>query len=182
MRTIKNTNVKPMASNESRVTYLASSSSSARVTDPYSQNPSIANGKLGNIERLGLLAVVSLLVILLAIAKWLSPDPSGMGTHQQLGLPACTMLAFSGVRCPGCGMTTSWAHTMDGNFGEAFQTNAAGSLLCWLCVACVPILASVVVTGKRTRDGWASKFALSGFLAAMTIALIEWGLRLLLRW
>ncbi|MBM3964801.1 MAG: DUF2752 domain-containing protein [Planctomycetes bacterium] len=170
-----------MASNDSRVTYITSSSTSAREPDFYQGNPSVENGKLGNIERLGLLAVLSLLVILLATAKWLSPDPSGMGTHQQLGLPACTMLAFSGVRCPGCGMTTSWAHTMDGNFVEAFQTNAAGSLLCWLCIACVPIMASVVVAGKRTRDGWASKFALSGFLAAMTIALIEWGLRLLVR-
>ncbi|MFN9986459.1 MAG: DUF2752 domain-containing protein, partial [Pirellula sp.] len=154
-----------MASNHSRTTYLASSRQSELDTGLYSRNPSAKNDKLGNVERLGLLALATILVILLAISRWLSPDPSGMGTHQQLGLPACTMLAFAGVRCPGCGMTTSWAHTMDGNFIEAFQTNAAGSLLCWLCIACVPILAWVIVIGQSTRDGWASKFALSGFLA-----------------
>ena len=175
-------NVKPMALNHSRITYLASSHQSALDASDCSGKPSAADGKLNTTERLGLLAIASILVMMLAVARWLSPDPSGMGTHQQLGLPACTMLAFSGVRCPGCGMTTSWAHTMDGNFVEAFQTNAAGSLLCWLCVACVPILAWVIVAGRRTRDGWASTFALCGFLAAMTIALIEWGLRLLLGW
>lgn len=171
-----------MTPNHSRITYLASSSQSALDPKCCPGNRSALDRQLGVIERLGLLAVAFVLVLLLAVARWLSPDPSGMGTHQQLGLPACTMLAFSGVRCPGCGMTTSWAHTLDGNFVEAFQTNAAGSLLCWLCVACVPILAWVVVSGQPTRDGWASKFALFGFLGVMTIALIEWGLRFVIEW
>jgi len=172
--------LKPIDMKQSPVTYLASARQLAHDPASYPEIHSADDGRLGTTERLGLLAFAVILVLLLAVARWLSPDPSGMGTHQQLGLPACTMLAFSGVRCPGCGMTTSWAHTMDGQFVEAFQTNAAGSLLCWLCIASVPILVWVIVTGRRTREGWAFKFALSGFLAAMSISLIEWSLRFVL--
>ncbi|MCK6502347.1 DUF2752 domain-containing protein [Myxococcota bacterium] len=46
----------------------------------------------------------------LAVARWLSPDPSGMGTHRQLGLGGCAMLTGTGVPCPMCGMTTTFSH------------------------------------------------------------------------
>lgn len=46
----------------------------------------------------------------LAVARWLTPDPSGMGTHRQLGLGGCAMLTGTGVPCPMCGMTTTFSH------------------------------------------------------------------------
>lgn len=46
----------------------------------------------------------------LGIALSLSPDPSGMGTHRQLGLGGCTILTLTGVPCPMCGMTTTFTH------------------------------------------------------------------------
>lgn len=45
----------------------------------------------------------------LAIAARLHPDPSGMGTHRQLGLSPCTFLSFTGYPCPMCGMTTTFS-------------------------------------------------------------------------
>jgi hypothetical protein len=48
--------------------------------------------------------------LVLGIARWLQPDPSGMGTHQQLGLGGCAMLTGTGVPCPMCGMTTTFSH------------------------------------------------------------------------
>jgi hypothetical protein len=48
---------------------------------------------------------------LLAIARALVPDPSGLGTHTQLGLPPCGFFALFALPCPACGLTTSFAHT-----------------------------------------------------------------------
>ena len=55
---------------------------------------------------------------LLAVAAWLEPSPTGIGTHQQLGLPPCTFWMLFGRPCPTCGMTTSWAHLVRGQCGE----------------------------------------------------------------
>ena len=54
-------------------------------------------------ERICLAVLTAGLVAVLSIAAWLAPDPSGLGTHQQLGLPACTSVAILGIRCPACG-------------------------------------------------------------------------------
>ena len=48
--------------------------------------------------------------VVLGTALWLEPDPSGVGTHQQLGLGGCTVLTTFGVPCPMCGMTTTFTH------------------------------------------------------------------------
>lgn len=57
----------------------------------------------------------------------LNPDPSGMGTHQQLGLPPCAFLKATGLVCPQCGLTTSFALLVRGRTGEAFRANPASS-------------------------------------------------------
>lgn len=49
------------------------------------------------------------LAVLVAFALWIHPDARGYGTHEQLGLPACKMMEWFGVPCPGCGVTTSVA-------------------------------------------------------------------------
>jgi hypothetical protein len=42
------------------------------------------------------------------LAALLVPNPTGHGTHLQLGLGTCTFLAFSGQPCPMCGATTTF--------------------------------------------------------------------------
>ena len=46
----------------------------------------------------------------LLTALLLTPDPSGMGTHRQLGLSGCAVLTLTGLPCPMCGMTTTFTH------------------------------------------------------------------------
>lgn len=130
-------------------------------------------------ERLQMGCAAACLIAILALAAWLRPDPNGMGTHTQLGLPPCTMSSLTGLRCPGCGMTTSWALVMDGDFETAIGTNLGGTLLCLLSMISAPWLLAMAISGQRSRGNWFPWFAMLGVAAALGIAIIEWIWRLL---
>jgi hypothetical protein len=59
----------------------------------------------------------------------LRPDPSGHGTHTQLGLPPCPSMLVTGKPCPGCGLTTSFTASLHGNFDRAFAAHPFGPFL-----------------------------------------------------
>lgn len=46
--------------------------------------------------------------MVLGLASWLTPSPTGVGTHTQLGMGECLMLHVTGYPCPMCGMTTTF--------------------------------------------------------------------------
>ena len=75
---------------------------------------------------------------LLLLAVWLKPNPNGFGTHQQLGLPPCTIQYWFDIPCPSCGGTTAFAHFVRGQWGSALRANAASGLLAGLCAIGVP--------------------------------------------
>jgi len=64
-----------------------------------------------------------------AIGAFLTPDKSGHGTHQQLGLPPCPSVLFFDRPCPGCGLTTSWTAFIHGHFAEAFHAHPLGPIM-----------------------------------------------------
>ena len=66
---------------------------------------------------------------LLAVAASLQPSPSGIGTHEALGLPPCPVHALSGLPCPTCGMTTAFAHVARGQIVEGLRAQPLGALL-----------------------------------------------------
>ena len=99
-------------------------------------------------ERLVMLLSSVVLVTLLVTAWRLEPDADGFGTHQQLGLGECFVVARWGVRCPSCGMTTSWARLLDGHLVAALQANAGGVLLCLTAIAAVPWMLASAVIGR----------------------------------
>ncbi|RLS39281.1 MAG: DUF2752 domain-containing protein [Planctomycetota bacterium] len=97
--------------------------------------------KVSSISRLEQVALIlaglgSLVLLLLAV--WLKPNSLGNGTHQQLGLPPCTIQFWFGIPCPSCGGTTAFAHFVRGQWGSALRANAASTLLAGLCVVGVP--------------------------------------------
>lgn len=59
----------------------------------------------------------------------LHPDPSGHGTHQELGLPPCPSVLLFDRPCPGCGLTTSWTALLHGQIGAAFSAHPLGPIL-----------------------------------------------------
>ena len=114
----------------------------------------------------------------LALAGVLRPDDRGHGTHQQMGLPPCTLLVLFDVRCPTCGMTTSWASLVRGRLAEALSANLGGTLLCLLDMFVVPWLLCTANTGRwvvcEPRMGVVAYVS----AAILVVTLIEWTVRL----
>lgn len=86
--------------------------------------------------------------IILIIARVLRPSPKGVGTHEQLGIPPCLFLKLTGVPCPSCGLTTSFAHAARFNFIASFITQPFGLIAFCLTVLCIPL--SIYLIRRRT--------------------------------
>ncbi len=115
---------------------------------------------------------------MLSVAYCLQPAAIGLGTHQQLGLPPCTFVALYGIRCPSCGMTTSWSLLMHGRWLDSAQTNAGGFLLAVIAIAYLPASCYFFMVGRASRGGWFSLSLATGLVVAMLLAVAQWGIRL----
>lgn len=134
--------------------------------------------KVGWLLRSICAGIAITLIALWGLAANLVPSTSGMGTHQQLGLPPCSARVLYGVPCPACGMTTSWAFLTRGEFLAACQANIGGVAFGLLTVGLIPVTAWTAVRGYRYQDRtlWTIVIGLS---AAMLLATAQWGFRLL---
>lgn len=99
---------------------------------------SVSEASISRSARVGLVALGLCLVTGFGVAASLPPDPRGFGTHQKLGLPPCTMLTWFNRPCPGCGMTTCFAHFVRGQFRDAARANPAGLFMAVTCVGLIP--------------------------------------------
>jgi hypothetical protein len=118
--------------------------------------------------------VASILALLLGVASQLEPDPRGMGTHEQLGLSSCTFVRLWGIGCPSCGMTTSWAHAMNGDLRAAAGANVAGLLLALLALASIPWLLASAVRGRWCYLRPQAGLLLPLLVMLIAIAVCEW--------
>lgn len=100
-------------------------------------------------QRLIALPVFGGCLALLMIAAALHPDGQGHGTHEQMGLPACSVQMFSGHPCPSCGMTTAFSHAVRGQLLTAFTVQPAGTLLALATMAGLCVSAYVLATGAE---------------------------------
>lgn len=107
-----------------------------------------------NFTRLTALGVVAGCVAILGVAAWIDPNPGGVGTHRQLGFGACGFLLTTGLPCPTCGMTTSFAHTVRGQLFSAFWSQPAGALLALLTAGLALLGVVVAITGRRLEVNW----------------------------
>ena len=99
-----------------------------------------------------------------------------MGTHQQLGLPPCSSIALFGVRCPACGMTTSWALAANLELLPSIRTNIAGFLLFTIALAFIPISCYFTIVGKGTQRQWFSLTMGIVLLVVLGIAVAQWAI------
>ncbi len=77
--------------------------------------------------------------LVLLTAAFLTPSAAGHGTHMQLGLPPCGFLLITGYPCPGCGLTTCFAHMVRLEVVEATAANPFGVLLFLVSFFTIPV-------------------------------------------
>lgn len=141
-------------------------------------NPHSATLPASRITRIAYGTFACGLFGLLGIAAWLSPDPSGMGTHQQLSLPPCAFTVLFDIPCPSCGMTTSWSHLVRGQLISAFQANAGGALLGMLSVGSAPWMLWVSVRGRFPEIPVSDVHMALALLVIIVVTFADWGWRL----
>lgn len=126
----------------------------------------------------GLLVLIGLaLAAGFGLAWTVSPDSRGYGTHQQFGLPPCSLYVLFGIPCPSCGSTTAFAHYVRGEWLAAARSNMAAFLLALLCTLLIPWSGYSAWRGRLWRisdPAWSIALALVGLA---TTSLLHWGVR-----
>lgn len=116
------------------------------------------------------LAVLLPQIAVLGIALWLTPNPNGLGTHMELGLPPCGFLLATGYPCATCGMTTAFTWAAHGHLIESFLTQPAGAVLCMMSTMTALISLYAIFTGISLLPLW--KFVWRSRFIGMMILMI----------
>lgn len=90
----------------------------------------------------------------LGIAVAVTPDPSGLGTHRQLGLGRCNVVAITGYPCPTCGMTTAFAHAVRGQMVASFEAQPAGMVLAVATLVAALLCVYTLATSRVWTVNW----------------------------
>ena len=143
--------------------------------------PLIRRVVVGNRTRGRAIALLVLggATVLLGVAAWLTPSPTGVGTHQQLGLAPCSMLLLGGVPCPTCGMTTAFSHTVRGQWISAIVVQPAGFVLALATIAAAFVSLAVLATGKVWVVNWYRIPPARVAVCAVVLMLSSWGFKVL---
>jgi hypothetical protein len=118
------------------------------------------------------------LVAVLGVARLLKPDPRGFGTHTQLGLYPCVFAQVTGVRCPSCGMTTSFAWFVRGRFDRSWQANPVGTLMVPTCLLLIPWLVAGAAWGRPIGCRSLEPVLIGLIVAIVALSLLSWTFRL----
>jgi hypothetical protein len=134
-----------------------------------------------------LLLMVAGLIAVFGVAAYLNPynedgTPRTMETHRQLGLPPCTFKTATGLPCPSCGMTTSFALLMHGDPVNSLRANWVGTVLALFCLGLIP-WGVVSVLRKRPLGFLALDRALSFVVVTfLVLMLLRWSVVVALAW
>lgn len=138
-----------------------------------------SNGEGGTVlSRVAWFFLFAIPFTVIGTARYLTPNPTGHGTHIQLGLPPCGFYVATGLPCPGCGLTTCFSYMTRGQVFDAAMQNPFGVML-FLCTVTVGVMS--VIGFVR---GWGVANALDRFSAdklAVLLAIsavLVWGVRL----
>jgi len=114
----------------------------------------------------------------LLTASRLEPSPFGFGTHQQLGLPACSWPSMFDIPCPSCGMTTAFAYAARGDLLTSFMTQPFGAMLALGTALAVVVGFFGAATGTRVAGLFSPIISRYGALIAVAALLLGWGYKI----
>jgi hypothetical protein len=86
---------------------------------------------------------VTLSVLVLGFAAWMLRETRGVGW-----MPGCLFRKYTGIECPGCGMTRGTYAILHGEFIEGFLYNPVGMILFPLAMIALGIEVIGWVRGK----------------------------------
>jgi hypothetical protein len=115
------------------------------------------------------------------VAFWLDPyDSDGtarrLATHRQLGLPPCSFLRVTGLPCPTCGMTTSFALLVRGDVANSLRANAVGTLLAGFCLLLIPWCLASACAGRTLFVRSLERAGTIVILIFLGLAVVRWAL------
>lgn len=142
----------------------------AQIDAPHDE----AQTRLTYFERTLALSAVAAIGAVWAIAFSLTPDPSGVGTHEQLGLAPCQLVTVLGIPCAFCGMTTSFTHLAQGDPWQALITQPAAVAIAAATIPAALIALAATLTGRV--PGLVRRWALSrpAFAIAAILLVAAW--------
>jgi hypothetical protein len=148
------------------------------ISEPYREVPR-AVPVPGRWVRGTLLGLALGIVAVFGTAAWLNPyeadgRPRRMETHLQIGLPPCSFRLMTGVPCPSCGVTTSFALLVRGDIANSLRANAVGTALALFCAALVPWALACAVCRRY--------FLIRSLERALTAVVVVFVVLLVLRW
>ena len=120
----------------------------SRTPVPAIFSPPLSLAVVGIPGRLLALMIGLACLTVMVTAARLNPSPTGIGTHTELGLDQCQFALRTGLPCPSCGMTTSFAWLARGNLLAAFYVQPMGALLGLLTILATWTGFYVAVTGR----------------------------------
>jgi len=113
---------------------------------PVERTTKVERGALHWLILLGCWGGLAALVLLAFVVE---PDPRGYGTHEQVGLAPCRLMEWTGLPCPGCGVTTAIALAVRGELWQSIVVQPLGLLT----VVALPLLATwALVVHLQDRD------------------------------
>jgi hypothetical protein len=115
---------------------------------------------------------------LLVRAATLTPDPQGLGTHRQMGLPSCSWIAAGDGPCPTCGMTTAFSLAAHGRLVDSFLTQPAAALLALLVAMTAWVSGYTMMTGCPAVRRLRVLIRPATFALAAAVLMAAWALKI----
>jgi hypothetical protein len=124
-----------------------------------------------------LFVTVGLVAVFTTAAWYIEPydkDGNPQETYAQLHLPPCTFKYVTGLPCPSCGMTHSFALLMHGDVANSLQWNAVGTLLAVFCLALIPWCLGSVICRRPLFVLTIERPLARIIIVFMTLVLVRW--------
>ena len=151
-----------------------------QATVPTIYAPRLVRDDLGVMGRLVAVAIFVAATGVLVLAAYLTPNPAGSGTHEQLGLRGCQFLQTTGLPCPSCGMTSSFAWFARGNLLASLYVQPMGAALAFLTAVTAW---SAIYAALTARPVYRLLRLLPGryyLLPLMALGVFAWGWKILI--